>query len=203
MAIFLLVRHGKNDLVGNKLAGRLPDVHLNGEGQAQARRLAADFAAWDIKAVISSPLEWARETAEPIARIHDLPVETNDGLVEIDYGLWQGKSFKQLRRSKLWKEVQEAPDGFCFPGGESFTEAQSRITQTLHAISQAYAEKDMVVCVSHCDMIRLAVAFFLAMPLNAFQRLHIDTASVTILYLQDGKASLGSINTQAGFRLTH
>jgi probable phosphoglycerate mutase len=199
MAIFFLVRHGQNDMVGKKLAGRLPDVHLNDQGHSQARRLAAELAELPIKAVIASPLARAQETAEPIARIHNLPVLTSAGLVEIDFGGWQGKSIKQLRRSRLWKDVQESPDGFHFPDGESFNAAQARIAQTLHDLSQAYAEKDQVVCVSHCDVIRLAVAFFLEMPLNAFQRLNIDTASVTVLYLQDGKASLGPINALTGF----
>ena len=194
MANFLLVRHGQNDMVGKKLAGRLPDVHLNVHGQSQARRLAEQLAVLPIKAVIASPLARAQETAEPIARIHTLPVLTNEGLVEIDYGRWQGKSFKQLRRSKLWKDVKEAPEAFRFPEGESFQEAQSRIAQTLQAINQAYAEKDLVVCVSHCDVIRLAVGYFLKMPLNAFQRLQIDTTSVTALHLQDGKVSFGPIN---------
>lgn len=194
MAIFLLVRHGQNDMVGLKLAGRLPGVHLNGKGKAQARRLAAELAELPIKAVISSPLDRARETAEPIARIHNLPIEINEGLQEIDFGTWQGKSIKQLRRRKLWKEVQEQPSGFCFPEGETFTDAQSRITDTLQALSKKYAEKDIVVCVGHSDAIRLAVAFFLGMPLDAFQRLRIDTASVTVLYLNDTHAYFGTIN---------
>lgn len=200
MAIFLLVRHGQNDMVGKKLAGRLPGVHLNEKGQGQARRLAGQLAEQPLKAVIASPLERAQETAEPIARIHALPVLTSEGLLELDYGKWQGKSIKQLRRFKLWKDVQEAPDGFCFPDGESFNDAQTRIAKTLLELSQAYAEKDRVVCVSHCDVIRLAVAYFLGVPLNAFQRINIETASVSVLHLQDGRATFGPINASPGFK---
>lgn len=199
MAIFLLVRHALNDMVGKKLAGRLPDVHLNGEGEAQARHLAAHLAGLPIKAVISSPLERAQETAVPIARVHDLSVEVHDGLVEIDFGAWQGISIKQLQRRKLWKDVQDHPSAFCFPGGETFTQAQSRIAGTLLALSEKFSEKDAVVCVSHCDMIRLAVAHFLAMPLDAFQRLRIDPVSVTELYLHDGKVAFGPINAMTRF----
>lgn len=199
MAIFFLVRHGQNDMVGKKLAGRLAGVHLNPQGQAQARRLAAELAEMPLKAVYASPLERAQETAEPIARIHDLPVLTEAGLIELDYGQWQGKSIKQLRRSRLWKDVQNAPDGFCFPGGETFNEAQSRIVQALLKLSQNYAEKELVLCVSHCDVIRLAVAAFLQMGLNDFQRLNIDTASVTVLNLAEERVSFGPINTSTGF----
>ena len=199
MAIFLLVRHGQNDMVGVKLAGRLPGVHLNGKGNAQARQLAANLAHLPIKAIHASPLDRARETAEPIARIHNLPVEINEGLQEIDFGTWQGKSIKQLRRRKLWKEVQEHPSGFCFPDGETFAEAQSRISGTLQTLSKTYAEKDIVVCVGHSDSIRLAVAHFLGMPLDAFQRLRIDTASVTVLYLNDNTIHFAAINVTHNF----
>lgn len=199
MAIFLLVRHGLNDMVGKKLAGRLPGVHLNGKGEAQARRLAAELAVLPIKAVISSPLERARETAEPIARIHNLPVEINVGLQEIDFGTWQGKSIKQLRRRKLWKEVQEHPSEFCFPDGETFIEAQERIAETLQSLSTKYSEKDMVVCVGHSDVIRLGVAFFLGMPLDVFQRLRIDPASVTVLVLDGDTINFGTINNVPEF----
>jgi len=201
MAIILLVRHGQNDMVGKKLAGRLPGVNLNEQGKAQARRLAAELAMLSIKAVISSPLERAQQTAEPVARIHNLPVEINAGLQEIDFGTWQDKSIKQLRRSKLWKTVQESPSTFCFPEGESFAAAQSRIVETLQVLSAAYAEKDVIVCVGHCDMIRLAVAFFLDMPLDAFQRLQIAPASVTVLHLQGGQTAFGPINAVVGFPL--
>jgi probable phosphomutase (TIGR03848 family) len=199
MTTILLVRHGQNDLVGKKLAGRLPGVNLNEQGKAQARRLAAALASLPLKAVISSPLERAQQTAEPIARIHNLPVEINPGLQEIDFGTWQGKSIKQLRRTRLWKVVQEQPSTFCFPEGETFTAAQSRVADTLKSLSAAYAEKDWIVCVGHCDVIRLAVAFFLEMPLDAFQRLQIDPASLTFLHLQDSHASFGPINATVGF----
>ena len=199
MATILLVRHGQNDMVGKKLAGRLPGVNLNEQGQAQARRLAAALASLPIKAVISSPLERAQQTAEPVARIHNLPVEINPGLQEMDYGTWQGRSIKQLRRLKLWKTVQERPSTFGFPEGETFAAAQLRIAETLQVLSTAYAEKDVIVCVGHCDMIRLAVAFFLDMTLDAFQRLQIDPASVTVLHLHAGQAAFGPINAPFGY----
>lgn len=200
MAIFFLVRHGHTALVGNTLAGRLAGIHLNEQGGSQARRLAAELAELPpIKAVYASPLERTQETAEPIAHLHNRPVVVNAGLIELDFGEWQGKSIKQLKRSRLWKTVQKSPDGFCFPAGESFNQAQSRIVQTLQTLSQTHTEDELVVCVSHCDPIRLALAYFLGMPLNAFQRLRIDTASVSVLTLSDGTASFGTINGLTSF----
>lgn len=194
MAKILLIRHGQNDMVGKKLAGRLPNVHLNQRGQAQARRLAAELAALPVKAVIASPLERAQETAVPIARVHDLAVEILPDLLEIDYGYWQGKSLKQLRQRKLWKVVQEHPGEVRFPDGESFAEVQARVVDGLNTLSEKYGEKDLIVCVAHCDVIRLAVVHFLGMPLDNFQRLQIAPASVSVLCLHQGKASFGPIN---------
>ena len=202
MAIFLLVRHGQNDMVGKKLAGRLPDVHLNENGKAQARRLAAELAGLPIKSVIASPLERAQETAAPIASVHGLPVELLPDLLEIDYGAWQGKSLKQLRRRKLWKDVQNHPGEVRFPEGESFVEAQTRVAESLLALSNQYDKKDLVVCVAHCDVIRLAIAYFLGMTLDNFQRLRIDPASVSVLLINDGTAFFGPINHSFEFPKT-
>ena len=194
MAFILLIRHGQNDLVGKKLAGRLPDVHLNPQGQKQARQLAALLAGKSIKAVFSSPLERTQETAQPIARIHDLSLELLPGLVEIDYGQWQGKSLKQLKRQKIWKALQENPATFSFPGGESFVDAQTRAVGAINQLSFTYDEKDVLVCVSHCDVIRLVIAHYLGMPLKNFHQLNISPASVTGFFLNQGKVLFDTIN---------
>nr|WP_321508927.1 histidine phosphatase family protein [uncultured Hyphomonas sp.] len=76
MATFLLIRHGDNDLLGSRLAGRLPDVHLNAKGKAQAQAVADGLADLPITAVYASPLERAQETAEPLAQVHKLSIQT-------------------------------------------------------------------------------------------------------------------------------
>lgn len=194
MAIILLIRHGVNDFVGKTLAGRLPDVHLNGKGQAQARQVAAGLAAWPIKAVYTSPLERAQETAQPIAALHGLPLETLPALLEIEFGKWTGKHLRHLRKGRLWKTVQTSPSQFRFPEGESFLEAQERVVAGLLGLSDRHGEKDLVVCAGHSDVIRLAVAHFLGIPLDHFQRIRISPASLTVLYLHKGQAFFGPIN---------
>lgn len=189
-----MIRHGQNDMVGKHLVGRQSDVHLNDQGRSQAKQLAADLAGLPIKAVFASPLERAQETAAPIAHFHNLPVITEEGLIEMDFGQWQSRSIAELKQSPLWEIIQESPNGFCFPEGETFNAAQARIAKTLQSINRAYAENDLIVCVSHCDPIRLAIAYFLGLPLNAFQRLRVDTASVSMLHLKNGNVSLNALN---------
>jgi probable phosphomutase (TIGR03848 family) len=199
MAVFLLIRHGQNDMVGEKLAGRLPGVHLNEDGKAQARRLAAETAHLQLKAVYSSPLDRARETAEPIARVHDLDVELMPDLLEIDFGDWQGKRLKRLKKGRLWKTVQSHPGDFRFPNGESFAEAQARVALSLTELSEQHGKGDLIACVAHSDVIRLAVAYFLGLSLDDFQRLRISTGSVTIMYLHEGQAFFNAINHTLDF----
>jgi len=201
MATFLLIRHGDNDLIGKSLAGRLPNVHLNEKGQAQAQAVAAGLAEMKITAVYASPLERAQETAEPLARMHGLPVQILPELLEIDFGEWEGKSFSQLKRSPLWEVVHGAPATFRFPGGESFVEAQARVTAGLLALSEQFGKKDLIACASHSDIIRLTVAYFLKLPLDHFQRLRIRPASLTVLHLNDGEGFFGPINQTFDFNL--
>jgi len=200
MAIILLIRHGENDFVGKKLAGRLPEIHLNDNGKAQASRLGVELEGLAIKAVLSSPLERAMETAEPIAHVHELPIEPLPELLEIDFGEWEGKSLKVLKRGRLWKAVQGKPSTVRFPEGETFEEAQKRVSDVLLTLSEKFSEKDVIVCVTHCDLIRLAVAHFLGLSLDKFQRLHIATASLTVLHLNKGQAHFETINHTFDFQ---
>ena len=183
MAVLLLIRHAENDFVGKRLAGRLPDVHLNAAGLHQAETITAALRHESIVAIFSSPMERALETAAPLARDLYLPITCRPGLTEVDFGSWQGKSISRLKKLKLWQSVQNKPTSVRFPDGESFEEAQQRIVLTLKEINAAYGENDRVACFSHGDTISLAVAYFLDMPLDSFQRLVIQTASITRLHL--------------------
>lgn len=195
MPLLLLVRHAENDFTRKgRLAGRLPAVHLNQKGQEQAKALAKALEKAPLKAIYSSPLERALETAEPIAKAHQLEIVIHEGLIELDYGDWQGKSLKGLRRLKSWKTVQYSPSLMCFPQGEKIVAAQYRMVQTLHEIAAQYGENDLVACVSHADPIKLAIAHFLGMPLDTYQRLSIGLASISLLYLDSQSARLLTVN---------
>ncbi|MFN3308333.1 MAG: histidine phosphatase family protein [Anaerolineales bacterium] len=195
MPLLLLVRHAENDYTRKgRLAGRLPAVHLNQKGREQANALAMTLDKAPLKAIYSSPLERAVETAEPIAKAHQLEVIHHEGLMELDYGDWQGKSLKGLRRLRSWQTVQYLPSLMCFPQGERIVAAQYRIVRALHEIAAQHSEGDWVLCVSHADPIKLAIAHFLGMPLDTYQRLSIGLASISILYLNHQSARLLTIN---------
>lgn len=203
MPTILLIRHGENDYIKKGiLPGRMPGVHLNEKGRAQAKALAEKLAQAPIKAVYTSPLERAIETANPIAGALGLEVSIQPGLIETNCGEWQGKSHKFLRRLKVWRMVQNSPSLFRFPGGESFAESQVRVVAEIEMLRAQHEEKDVFVCVSHADPIRLAVAYYLGLPLDHFQRLFAAPASISALYIGEAGSRLLTLNFDLSFNLS-
>ena len=200
MPILLLIRHGENDYTKtHKLAGRLPKVHLNEHGQKQAQALADALTGVPIKAIYSSPLERAMETAKPIAKSVGIKITKEKGLLETDVGDWQGKSLKRLYLLKHWKVVQRTPSRAHFPNGESFYECQTRIVGAIDSILSKHKPKDIIACVFHADPIKLAVAHYLGLPLDQFQRLGCDTGSVSALAIGEMGAHLMKLNQRPPF----
>jgi len=201
MPLLLLIRHGENDYVKTgKMAGRLPGVHLNEKGQKQAQALAEALRSVPIKAVYSSPLERAMETATPIASVRKLQIIRESNLMETDIGKWQGKSWKALRLTTVWKIVQNSPSRFRFPEGESFPETQTRIAGALEQMIKRHSKpQDIIVVVFHADPIKLAVSYFLGLPLDHFQRLSCDTGSLTALHVNEMGANLMKLNQRPPF----
>jgi probable phosphoglycerate mutase len=200
MPLLLLIRHGENEYVKTgKMAGRLPGVHLNERGHQQAADLGKALADVPLKAIYSSPLERAVETAGPIADGRKIEIQLRPELMDNDIGKWQGRSLKALSRLKKWKIVQQAPSRFTFPEGESFPQTQTRIASCLDEIAASHKPKDVVAVVFHADPIKLAVAHYLGMPLDHFQRLGCDTGSITVLYVSEMGAHLIKLNQRPPF----
>jgi len=200
MPIFLLIRHGETDY--NKkmhLPGRLLDVHLTQKGRQQAQSLADSLATAPIKAIYSSPLERTMETAGPLAKALKLDITPYPGLLETNCGEWQGQSVKKLRRQKIWQSVQQHPSLFHFPGGESIAECQHRMVQALESLRLQYSAQDLVACFSHSDPIKQVVAYYLGLPLDNFQRLTIDLASITVLHISESGSRLIKFNHVPSF----
>lgn len=178
MTVLLLIRHGANDWVHGRLAGRIPGVRLNDVGRQQAQSLAARIAHLPIDAIYASPLDRTVETAQAIAAPRGMTLRLVEGLQEVDYGEWQGAELKELYKHELWPGVQHYPSGTRFPGGETLGEAQVRMVATLDSL-RARHPKGIIAVVSHADIIKLAVAYYIGMHLDLFQRLEIGTCSVT------------------------
>ncbi|MGH8998935.1 MAG: MSMEG_4193 family putative phosphomutase [Acidimicrobiia bacterium] len=189
----VLVRHGVTAETGPVLSGRRGGIDLSEAGRDQAEGVADRLAKLPVAGVYASPLERCQQTAEPIAARHGLAVVTVDGLAEADYGDWSGQKIEDLRTTDLWKVVQRAPSAARFPEGESIREMQARIVGAIERVVAAHPG-GLVVCSSHADPIKAAVAHFTGVHLDLFQRLFVSPASCSVLRFGPLGAALVKLN---------
>jgi probable phosphoglycerate mutase len=205
MTTVYLLRHGLTAQTGRLLYGRMPGIDLDHRGRAQADELVSRFDGVRVTAVYSSPLERCMQTVVPLAAARRLQVRTDEGLLEMDAGSWTGRTLRQLRRAKAWEMVQRSPSAFAFPGGgEAFPEAQARAVASIERIARRH-RRGAVVVATHGDILRIAIAHFAAAPLDAFQRIVVDTVGVSVLELGGPRPHVLLVNDTGGlarFRTT-
>ena len=201
--LVIYVRHGTTPTTGARLPGRTPGLHLSSSGRIQAEAVATQFSealpgppGREVTAVYASPMERARETAAPIARALGLRVRTAKGLNECEFGSWTGRRLSDLAKLKAWKTVQNEPSVFRFPGGESFAEMQTRITGQVTGLVSRHPD-ETIVCVSHADPIKAALASALGTPLDLFQRILIGPGSVSAVLHTPERPIVLTVNSAA------
>lgn len=197
MIRILLIRHGTTDLLGRVLYGRMPAVYLNAEGLQQAERLAGALSArYKIAGVLSSPLERARQTAQPIAACNGLDIDIDDRITEIDVGLWMGKSFEELNQLAEWKTYNRNRSTNRPPGGESMMQVQVRAWQAIEKLKQCDSRsgETAVAIVTHGDVIRCLLLLLLGMSIDHIHRIEIAPASVSEVLLGPYGPVVGSVN---------
>ena len=185
-------------MTGTKLVGWTPGVHLSDRGREQADELAKRLDGVPLTAVYSSPLERCRETAAPVAQAAGREIEIDERIGEVRYGDWQGKSFSQLRKLKLWEEVHRTPTRVRFPGGETLLETQERAVAALEDIVSAHP-KGIVALFSHADCIRVLLAHCLGIHLDLYQRLQVAPVSISAVAIgRTGHPVVLSVNDLGG-----
>jgi broad specificity phosphatase PhoE len=194
MTTFYLIRHAANDyLTENKIAGWLPGVHLNAEGRKQSELLAERLAHEPIRAIYSSPLERACETAEPLAAKLALPVQVSEGLGEIRFGDWTDQPVAKLDATPHWQRWNAFRSSTQAPKGDLMIDAQARIVREMIRLRGEHPST-AIALVTHGDPIKAAVAYFLGVPLDLFLRIQVDPASVSIIALDDHTAKVVRLN---------
>ena len=195
MTTILLIRHAVNDFVKTgKLAGRMAGVHLNDEGVAQAEALGRRLAEAPLRCIYSSPIERTMETAAAIVKHHPpLTVKAHPEITEVEYGAWQGKAISELQRRKMWGVVQEYPSRARFPNGETMRGVQTRIVNAIETLMSERPEQ-MIALVFHADLIKMALAHYLGMHLDVFQRIVISPASISTLHLGHSRPFIIGMN---------
>jgi probable phosphoglycerate mutase len=189
----LLIRHGDTDAVDHYIAGTAEGTPLNSNGRRQVERLADYLRDLPLTALACSPLLRARETAGPIARTHGLEIRLAPDFAEFEFGAWTGRTFQQLQADPLWQRFNAVRSVVRAPGGELMLEVQQRAVAGLLDLAAAYPDGTVAV-VSHGDVIRAALMFFLGIPLDFVHRLEVGPASVNVVTLGTGGAVVRRVN---------
>lgn len=193
MTTFILIRHATTIDVGTRLSGRKEGVILTENGKAEAAALAQSVTGISVDAIYSSPMERAQATAEPLAKVWNREIQVMDAFNEIDFGKWTQAEFAQLHSDEQFSLFNQFRSHTRIPGGETMLEAQCRMVRGLEALMQHHPQQKVAI-VSHCDMIKAAVAYYLGMPLDHLLRLDIEPASITVLNIYPETARLQLLN---------
>ena len=194
----LLLRHGQTAMSAERRFAGRGDIPLTKEGARQAARAARSLARAKVDIIVTSPLQRARRTAEAVAEATGAALVVDDGLVEADFGSWEGLTFAEAGRQ--WPDELAAwlasPDATP-PGGESFAMVALRVLDALDRLLDAYRHQSAVV-VSHVTPIKTLVCRALLAPPEAMFRMNLDVASVSrIDCFDNGTALLRSLNDTA------
>lgn len=203
MTTLFLVRHGRSSAnTAGILAGRADGVELDDKGREQAEAARVRLAGVPLATAVVSPILRCRQTATQILADRDVPEFLEDGLSECDYGEWTGRTLKDLAGEKLWKTVQQQPSAAVFPGGESMTAMWSRAVGAVRAwdrrIAAEHGEHTAWLAVSHGDVIKAILADALGMHLDAFQRIMVNPASVSVIHYTEARPYVVTMNSVSG-----
>lgn len=185
----MLIRHGETAWnVREVFRGRI-DVELNETGMKQAELLGEYLAGENILAVYSSPLKRALKTAEMIAKHHDIEVEITEGLMDLDFGAWQGLPHETVREryEELYRKWLEAPHEVVMPDGERLDDVRERGLRLIEVITGEYGDREGIVAlVSHRVVNKVLICALLGLDNSHFWNIRIDTCGITTFEYKDG-----------------
>jgi probable phosphomutase (TIGR03848 family) len=186
VTLVLLVRHGLTGATGSVLAGRTPGIPLDDRGRDQATALASRLASVPLDAIVTSPVQRCRETADAIAAArngHPVAVADDEQFAEVGYGDWTGKPLRRLARDPLWRAVQAHPSAVRFPGadGEAMADVQHRAVRAIRDWNARLGPGAVYLICSHGDVIKSVIADCLGMHLDLFQRVSVDPCSLSVI----------------------
>jgi probable phosphomutase (TIGR03848 family) len=197
----ILLRHGRTTAnAGGILAGWTPGVQLDETGTTQVQAVGERLAKVPLAAIVSSPLERCRQTADAVAGGRELEVQSDDRLGEARYGDWTGQAIKDLVKDPLWKVVQQHPSAAVFPGpeGEGLAQTQARAVAAVREWNAKLGPDAVWLACSHGDVIKAILADALGLHLDQFQRIVVDPASVSVVTYTETRPFVVRVNDTGG-----
>ena len=203
MTEIILVRHGETEWnVAEVFRGRI-DIELNKTGIKQAGLLAEYLSDLKLDAIYSSPLKRALTTAEIIASYHKLDVEITPGLIDFDYGEWQGLPHQEVKDKykELYAQWIRNPHQVKIPAGESLDEVRKRATGVVDNIIAKY--QGTVVLVSHRVVNKVLICALLGLDNSHFWNIRQDTCGITTFIYENERFILTKHNNTSYLKPLH
>lgn len=199
----ILLRHGRSSAnVAGVLAGRTPGVELDDTGRTQAEKVVARLAGVPLAAVVCSPMIRCEQTVAPLVEDRGIVPIIEPELAEVDYGSWTGAALKNLAKEPLWKVVQAHPSAAVFPGGEGLAGMQARAVAAVRRhgarIAAEHGPQAVWLACSHGDVIKAVLADALATHLDNFQRIMVDTCSISVVHYTETRPFVARVNDLGG-----
>jgi broad specificity phosphatase PhoE len=194
----ILIRHGQtawNEGAGQeRFRGRI-DLPLDAIGQGQARAVAARLASKPLAAIYASPLLRAQQTLAPLAAERSMEIQTHDGLLDIDYGRFQGLSHSEAEATypELYALWRTAPGQVRFPDGEGLADIQTRLLQLVVELVDRHPG-ETVVLVGHQIVNKVLTCTLFHLDLDQIWRFHLDTGGISVFQQVDGGWHILSLN---------
>ncbi len=203
MTEIILARHGETEWnVEEVFRGRI-DVELNETGIKQAELLAEYLSDSKIDAIYSSPLKRALKTAEIIAGYHKLDVEIAPGLIDFDYGKWQGLPHQEVKDKykELYAEWVNSPDKVKMPAGESLNDVRKRAIDVVDSVIAKH--KGTVVLVSHRVVNKVLICALSGLDNSHFWNIRQDTCGITTFIYENERFILTEHNNTSYLKPLH
>jgi len=190
----ILARHGETEWNVEEVFRGRADVELNETGIKQAELLAEYLSDIKLDAIYSSPLKRARKTAETIASYHKLNVRIAPGLIDLDFGKWQGLCLQKVRKryKELYTEWVNHPEKVKLPEGESLSDVKERAIAVIDNVVAKY--KEAAVLVSHRVVSKVLICALLGLDNSHFWSIKQDTCGISAFIYENGRFILAEHN---------
>jgi len=182
MTRIYLVRHGETEWNKEKVFRGGIDIPLSERGRKEALALAEFLAKERIQFIYCSPLKRAKETSKPLAEKTGIKTEILEGLIDMNFGEWEGKSISDVEKDypELFKLWVSQPEKVVFPKGETLSQVRDRAMSALKRVVKNHSEGTGVV-ISHRVICKLLLLSVLGAEISSFWRVQQDLACVNLL----------------------
>jgi phosphoserine phosphatase len=195
MTSIYLVRHGQTAWNKEEVFRGRTDIPLNETGLREAGLAGEYFKGLELHAIYSSPLTRAFQTAQQIARFHPLEVRPLDGLIDMSFGSWEGRSLREVeeRAEAHFRQWREQPHLVKIPGGETLDEVRARAVAALGEAIGEHPEKTIVL-VSHRVINKVLLCSILGLDNSHFWQIAQGTTAINLIQYRNGKYILSLMN---------